>query len=157
MQKFLITNRPSPMKQAVIQMLELWTERFLWNGVVPYLFIAFFSTIKSCGYWNAQTLKAIIDHASMFYREKLYPINQHLTINDFPSTQQIYDADISIAFNLEKQGILFCTCLTSKLMLQALITENTNHNTGFLMWISNYWISGIFEHKIKRKTNTVKH
>lgn len=40
-QKFLITNRPSSMKQAVIQMLELWTERFLRNGVVPYLFIAF--------------------------------------------------------------------------------------------------------------------
>ena len=116
-----------------------------------------FSIIKSCGYWNAQTLEAIIDHASMFYREKLYPINPHLTINDFPSTLQIYDADISIAFNLEKQGILFCTSFTSELVLQALITENTNHNTGFLMWISNYCISCIFEHKIKRKTNTVKY
>lgn len=115
------------------------------------------SIIRSCGYWNAQTLEAIIDHASMFYREKLYPINQHLTINDFPSTLQIYDADISIALNLEKQGVLSCTSLTSKLMLQALITENTNHNTAFLTWISNYCISYIFEHKIKRKTNTVNY
>ena len=125
-------------------------------GAISFYCICF-SIIKSCGYWNAQTLEAIIDHASMFYREKLYPINPHLTINDFPSTLQIYDADISIAFNLEKQGILSCTSFTSKLMLQALITENTNHNTGFLMWISNYCISCIFEHKIKRKTNNVKY
>ncbi|XP_044166861.1 uncharacterized protein LOC122950914 [Acropora millepora] len=125
-------------------------------GAISFYCICF-SIIKSCGYWNAQTLEAIIDHASMFYREKLYPINPHLTINDFPSTLQIYDADISVAFNLEKQGILSCTSFTSKLMLQALITENTNHNTGFLMWISNYCISCIFEHKIKRKTNNVKY
>ena len=127
-----------------------------WCGAISFYCICF-SIIKSCGYWNAQTLEAIIDHASMFYREKLYPMNQHLTINDFPSTLQIYDADISVAFNLEKQGILSCTSLTSKLMLQALITENTNYNTGFLMWISNYCISCIFEHKIKRKKNTVKY
>ena len=127
-----------------------------WCGAISFYCICF-SIIKSCGYWNAQTLEAIIDHASMFYREKLYPMNEHLTINDFPSTLQIYDADISVAFNLEKQGILSCTSLTSKLMLQALITENTNDNTGFLMWISSYCISCIFEHKIKRNKNTVKY
>ena len=55
-----------------------------------------FSIIKSCGYWNAQTLAAIIDHANFFYREKLYPVGQHLTINDFPSTLQIYNTDSSI-------------------------------------------------------------
>ena len=64
-----------------------------WCGAISFYCICF-SIIKSCGYWNAQTLEAIIDHASMFYREKLYPMNQHLTINDFPSTLQIYDADI---------------------------------------------------------------
>ncbi|XP_015764283.1 PREDICTED: uncharacterized protein LOC107343234 [Acropora digitifera] len=127
-----------------------------WCGAIFFYCICF-SIIKSCGYWNAQTREAIIDHASMFYREKLYPIDQHLTINDFPSKIQIYDADISVTFNLEKQGILSCTSFTSELILQALITENINHNTGFLMWISNYCISCIFEHKIKRKKNTVKY
>lgn len=116
-----------------------------------------FSMIKSCGYWNVQTLEAIVDHASIFYREKLYINNQDLTINDFPSTLQIYDADISIAFNLEKQGRLCCTSFASKLVLQNLIKDNTKHNTGFLMWISNYCISCIFEHKVKGKTNTVKY
>ena len=116
-----------------------------------------FSMIKSCGYWNAQTLEAIVDHASMFYREKLYANNQQLTINDFPCTLQIYDADICIAFNLEKEGILCCTSLASKLALQTLITENAKHNSGFLMWINNFCISCIFEHKVKKKTNTVKY
>ena len=51
--------------------------------------------------------------------------------------EYIYDADINIAFNLEKQGILCCTFLGSKLLLQKLITDNTKDNNGFLMWISN--------------------
>ena len=84
-----------------------------------------FSMIKSCGYWNAQTLEAIVDHASMFYREKLYSNNQQLTINDFPCTVQIYDADITVAFNLKKQGILCCTSLASKLVLETLINRAT--------------------------------
>ena len=43
----------------------------------------------------------------------------------------MYDADINITFNLEKQGILCCTSLGSKLLLHKLITDNTKDNTGF--------------------------
>ena len=89
------------------------------------------------GYWNSQTLDRITDHANKFYKEKLNGNNHPLTINNFPRTLQIYDADINIAFNLEKQG---------KLLLQKLITDNTKDNTGFLMWISNYCFSCIFQH-----------
>ena len=39
----------------------------------------------------------------------------------------------NIAFNLEKQGILCCTSLGGKLLLQKLITDNTKDNNGFLM------------------------
>ena len=35
------------------------------------------------------------------------------------------------------KGILCCTYLGSKLLLQKLITDNTKDNNGFLMWISN--------------------
>ena len=45
----------------------------------------------------------------------------------------MYDADINITFNLEKQGILCCTSFGSKLLLHKLITDNTMDNTGFLM------------------------
>ena len=88
-----------------------------------------FSIIKYCGYWNSQTLDKITDHTNKFYKGKLNGNNSPLTINNFSRTLQIYDADINIAFNLEKQG---------KLLLQKLITDNTKDNTGFLMWISNY-------------------
>ena len=75
--------------------------------------------------------------------------NHPLTINNFPRTLQIYDADNNIAFNLEKQG---------KLLLQKLITDNTKDNTGFLMWISNYCFSCIFQHNnMKTKAKSVKY
>ena len=90
-----------------------------------------FSIIKYCGYWNSQTLGRITDHANKFYKEKLNGDTHPLTINNFPRTLQIYDADINIAFNLEKQGILCCTSPGSKLLLQKLITDNTKDNTGF--------------------------
>ena len=108
-----------------------------------------FSIIKYCGYWNSQTLDRITDHANKFYKEKLNGNNHPLTINNFPRTLQIYDADINIAFNLEKQG---------KLLLQKLITDNTKDNTGFLMWISNYCFRCIFQYNnMKTKAKSVKY
>ena len=97
-----------------------------------------FSIIKYCGYWNSQTLDRITDHANKFYKEKLNGNNHPLTIKNFPRTLQVCDTDINIASNLEKQGILCCTSLSSKLLLQKLITDNTRDNAGCLMWISNY-------------------
>ncbi|RMX53308.1 hypothetical protein pdam_00022791 [Pocillopora damicornis] len=48
------------------------------------------------------TLGRITDHANKFYKEKLNGDTHPLTINNFPRTLQIYDADIDNAFNLEK-------------------------------------------------------
>ena len=84
-----------------------------------------FSSIKYCGYWNSQALDRITDHANKFYKEKLNGDNHPLTIKNFPRTLQVCDADINIASNLEIQGILCCTSLSSKLLLQKLITDNT--------------------------------
>ena len=84
--------------------------------------------------------------------------NHPLTINNFPRTLQICDSDINIASNLEKQGILCCTSLSSKLLLQKLITDNTRDNAGCLMWISNYCFSCIFQHhNMKTKAKSVKY
>ena len=65
---------------------------------------------------------------------------------------------INIAFNLEKQGILCCTSLGSKSLLQKLITDNTKDNNGLLMWISNYCFSCIFQHNnMKTKAKSVEY
>ena len=37
------------------------------------------------------------------------------------------------------------TSLSGKLLFRELITDNTKDNTGFLMWISNYCFSFIFQ------------
>ncbi|RMX48125.1 hypothetical protein pdam_00002635 [Pocillopora damicornis] len=113
-----------PLKQ-IMQMLKLEPFIFPCYAVVPHLFIAFVFPSSNI------TLDRITDHANKLYREKLYGDNHRLTINNFPKTLQIYDADINIAFNLEKQGILCCTSPGSKLLLQKLITDNTKDNTGF--------------------------
>ena len=84
-----------------------------------------------------QTLDSITDHANKFYKEKLNGDNHPLTINNFPWTLQLYDADINITFNLEKQGIICCTSLGRILLLHKLITDNTKDNTGFLKWFQN--------------------
>ena len=68
------------------------------------------------------------NHANKFYKEKLNGVNHLLTINNFPRTLQIYDADINIAFNLEKKEILCCTSLGNKLLLHKLITDSTKDN-----------------------------
>ena len=77
-----------------------------------------FSIIKYCGYWNSQALDRITDHANKFYKEKLNGDNHPLTINNLPRTLQRYDADINIAFNLEKRGILAVHLVDFKLLLQ---------------------------------------
>ena len=50
------------------------------------------------------------------------------------------------------------TSLSGKLLLRKLITDNTKDNTGFLMWISNYCFSYIFQHNyMKTKAKSVKY
>ena len=104
-----------------------------------------FSIIKYCGYWNSQTLDRITYHANKCYKEKLMVITIHwlLTISH---GLQIYDANISSAFNLEKQG---------KLLLQKLITDNTRDNTGFLMWFQTI-ASAVFFSTINKYENKSK-
>ena len=65
-----------------------------------------FSIIKYCGYWNSQTLDRTLTMQTSLTKENSMAGNNHsLTINNFPRILQICDADINIAFNLEKQGI----------------------------------------------------
>ena len=75
-----------------------------------------FSINKACNYWNSDTLDSISDHGNTFYTRSLN--KECLTINDLPASLKIYDADISVAYNLQKQSKLCCTSETSELELQ---------------------------------------
>lgn len=102
-----------------------------------------FSTLKSCGYWNAQTLEAISHYGNIFY-EKEVNEGRVFTSNGFPSLLQIDSASIDITYNLEKEGILCFTSVSNKLQFNRLLQDNIRDNTGFLMLCSDHCISAFF-------------
>jgi hypothetical protein len=100
-----------------------------------------FSVIKSCTYWNSDTLDAIVEQGNLFY-EKLR-VDRHLRL---PNKLAIYEANVDVAFSLKSHGTLSCTSISSKQDLQSLIEGNVSTNTGFLLWVSSYCINCVFQH-----------
>ena len=91
-----------------------------------------FSIIKPCSYWKSFTLEAVVEHGNIFYKENLDTSNQ-FTIDGLPLRLKIYDADVDVKYSSKHQGIFSCSSLSSKLVLQRLILDNKNVNTGFLL------------------------
>ena len=81
-------------------MLKLQPFIFLCYAVVLHLFIAFVFPLTSIVGILIHRLDRITDHANKFCKGKLNGDNHPLTINKFPQTLQIYQADINTAFNL---------------------------------------------------------
>ena len=104
-----------------------------------------FSIIKPCSYWKSVTLEAVVEHGDIFYKES-FDISNQSTINELPCSLKIYDADIAVKYSAKHQGILSCDSLSTKLVLQRLILENKDMNTGFLLWISGYCVSCVICH-----------
>ena len=51
------------------------------------------------------------------------------------------------------QGVLSCSSSHSKQNLKSYILDNKVNNTGFLLWISSYCISCIFQYRMKQQLN----
>ena len=84
-----------------------------------------FSVIKACSYWNSDTLGSISKHGGVFYTEIQSSNKQHITINDFPTSLQIYDADIRVqTYNLQNRITLNWMNETCKLELQNILMKN---------------------------------
>ena len=115
-----------------------------------YIFIysICFSTIKRCNYWNYQTENAIVEHAIELFHETLSE-NQLLT--DLPESIQIYGSTFEVNYRSRHKGILCCTSEVSKVALAELISANTVHNTGFLIWLENIPLACIIENKMSLK------
>ena len=111
-----------------------------------------FSVIKACTYWNLQTLDAIIDHGNEFYQKQFACPDENCCLSKFPNRLQIYDATVDIVFTAQKESIFSCASSSSKLLLQNFILDNTNGNTGFMIWFSNNCASCIFQHNSKTKS-----
>jgi len=98
-----------------------------------------FSLIKSCPRWDSQTMKAISEHANVFYD------NQSLTT--VPKVINIYDAAISVQYTTGIHGQWIKTSQQSKEQLKCLILQNTNVKpTGFLLCFLNQYIGCIIQY-----------
>lgn len=108
------------------------------------------STIKTCSYWNDQTLSALAGYGMLMYEEALNDGNEFT--HDY--TLQIINicgADVEVQLSSRHQGTLVSNAISSKQLLKRLISDNTTDNTGFFIWLSNYCVACIFRHPKKRQ------
>ena len=104
-----------------------------------------FSVIKSCRYWNSDTLNAVIEYGNAFYMK--LNVDKHLMLNDLPNKVNICGADVDVVFTAKGEGVLFKNTSLSEHVLHQFISHNKKNDTGFLLWISTYCLSCIFQHQ----------
>ena len=68
-------------------------------------------------------------------------------LNDLPNKLNIYGADVDVVFTAKSQGVLSNNTSLSKQVLHQFIAHNKKNDTGFLLWISTYCLSCIFQHQ----------
>ena len=91
-----------------------------------------FSILKEIRYWNENTLDAIIENSNQLHENMT--LKEHCTVSDLPNSLAIDVATIQARFNVVYKGrkkeeeSLFVLQEMKKV-----ITENQEHNTGFLM------------------------
>ena len=91
-----------------------------------------FSILKEIRYWNENTLDAIIENSNQLHKNMM--LKEHCTVSDLPNSLAIDVATIQTRFNVLYKGIK--NEEESLFVLQEMkkvITENQEHNTGFLM------------------------
>ena len=94
-----------------------------------------FSILKEINYWNENTLDAIIENSNYIHENMM--LKEHCTVSDLPTSLVIDVANIEASFNVvykgreKKQESLFVIQ-----EMKTVITENQEHNTGFLMSMS---------------------
>ena len=94
-----------------------------------------FSILKEIRYWNENTLDAIIENSNQLQESMM--LKEHCTVSDLPNSIAIDVANIEVRFNVvykrrkKEQESLFVIEEIKKV-----ITENQEHNTGFLMSMS---------------------
>jgi len=91
-----------------------------------------FSILKEIRYWNENTLDAIIENSNQLHENMM--LKENCTVSDLPNSLAIDVANIEARFNVvykgrkQEQESLFVIQEMKKV-----ITENQEHNTGFLM------------------------
>lgn len=93
-----------------------------------------FSVLKSCSYWNSDTLDTIAECGSAFFINTI----KCQCSSVLPHNINICGANIDVKFVTSSKGNLVCTSMHSKLGLERLILQIETANTGFLLYFSNH-------------------
>ena len=112
-----------------------------------------FSTLKSCSYWTTETVDSIIENGKEFHQK--YHCGQHMFISDLPDKLDIGTGHVKVVSGARSQGYLSCNMVSSKQTLKSVILEHNEYSTGFLMWISSYCISCVFQTRARQKLSYV--
>jgi len=78
-------------------------------------------------------------------------IKRHLTKADLYTSLDICGVEISVQLKAQSFGILSGSLNNTQNKLENLIFNNYSGNTGFLLWLSSYCITCIFQHTVRAK------
>ena len=93
-----------------------------------------FSILKELRYWNEATLDAMIENSSQLHENMM--LKEHCTVSDLPNSHAIDVANVEAHFNVHKGIKKEQEMLLVIQEMKKVITENQEHNTGFLMSMS---------------------
>ncbi len=97
-----------------------------------------YSVIKSCTYWDSNTVSAVVYFGTTLYNNTGIHVS-----GDIPRKVEICGTEIHVKLQANIQGV-FIDKAQSKLNIESLISH-TNENTGFLIWLEDYCMSCIFQ------------
>ena len=93
-----------------------------------------FSILKELRYWNETTLDAIIENSSQLHENMM--LKEHCMVSDLPNSLAIDVANVEAHFNVHKGIKKEQEMLLVIQEMKKVITENQEHNTSFLMSMS---------------------
>ena len=108
-----------------------------------------FLTLKACNYWTSETVDSIVKNGKAFHQK--YHCGKHLFFSDLPDKLDIDTGHVEVVTGARSQGYLSCNAAPSKEHLKRVILDNKESSTGFLMWISSYCISCVFQRRARQK------
>ena len=103
-----------------------------------------YSVMKSCNYWNSNTLSNVIQYGKRLY-ENPSSLNKYLPSDNLPKTVDVRGTErcLDLKSNYCSEGIL-SDSVNSKSLLENLV-RNNSECTRFLMWFSVFCMTCIFK------------
>ena len=99
-----------------------------------------YSIMKSCSYWNSNTLATIVDNSKRVHDNQC--LNGCISSSNLPKTVDICEAEPGFHVLSDNKEGLLCDSVRSKSILENAIINN-DECTGFLMWLHCYCISNV--------------